>query len=126
MPGVYEIFVNGEFSATHRLEGYDGPCARVHGHNWGVVAHVQCRELGPTGMGMDFLEVKKALDALVARLDHADLNALPELAGVCPTAEVLARHIFRALSDALNGPAAHVAKVTVTETKDCGASYWED
>lgn len=126
MAGVYEIFVSGDFCAAHCLEGYDGPCARVHGHNWGVVAHVQCRELDATGMGLDFLAVKKALDQVVKPLDHADLNALPALAGTQPTAEALARFIFRSLSDLLNGPGTHVAKVTVTESKGFGASYWED
>lgn len=126
MAGVYEIFVSGDFCAAHCLEGYEGPCARVHGHNWGVVAHVQCRELDATGMGLDFLAVKKALDQVTKPLDHADLNALPALAGVHPTAEVLARHIYRELSGLLNGPGTHVAKVTVTESKGFGAAYWED
>ncbi len=126
MSGVYEIFVNSDFCAAHCLEGHQGPCARVHGHNWGVTAFVQCRELGPSGMGLDFLEVKNALDQVLAPLDHADLNALPDLAGVSPTAEVLARFIYQALSTRLNGPGAHVAKVVVQETKGCGAAYWED
>lgn len=126
MAGVFELKVAGEFCAAHRLDGYPGACSRTHGHNWGVEVFVQCRGLDRLGLGLDFLAVKDALDQELAPLDHADLNALPALAGLNPTAEVLARLIHRGLSLRLNGPDVQVARVVVRETPGCEAAYWEE
>ena len=33
---MYEIMVEGSFSAAHNLRGYKKKCEKLHGHNWKV------------------------------------------------------------------------------------------
>ena len=89
----------------HRLHGYNGRCARIHGHNAVVTVRVEAQELDAQGFVVDFYEVKRALDDELARLDHRLLlgpcDPLAETLraagepfvelGEAPTAECLAR-----------------------------------
>jgi len=141
MPGVFDITVTGGFCAAHRLPAHGGACARVHGHNFTVTATLAASDLGgsgapgESGMVMDFLDIKAILDAVLGELDHKDLNALPYFQDAPPTAELLARHIFRSLKTALDAspgtrgrPVRPVrpVRVEVRETKDFAAGYRED
>jgi 6-pyruvoyltetrahydropterin/6-carboxytetrahydropterin synthase len=126
VPGVYEVTVNSDFSAAHRLTGHAGPCARVHGHNWKVTAHVRCRRLNEEGMALDFLHLHSSLEAVLAVLDHKELNAVPFFTERPPTAENVARFIFDALGPMVNTPDATLSRVTVHETTAYGAAYWEE
>ena len=123
MPGVYAITVSGAFSAAHRLPGHPGPCAAMHGHNFAVTVALEAASL-KDGMVADFLDVKAALDAVFARLDHACLNDIPELAP--PTAEVLAAWIFGQLRARLEDGRVRLTRVTVEESRGLVASYTED
>ena len=123
MPPIYTIAVAGDFSAAHRLPGHPGPCAAMHGHNFQVTAEI-CADTLVNGMVADFLDVRSAMDAAFARLDHACLNDIPELSP--PTAEVLAAWIFARLRERLDDGRVRVARVTVTESAGLSATYAED
>ncbi|EHJ49479.1 6-pyruvoyl tetrahydropterin synthase and hypothetical protein [Solidesulfovibrio carbinoliphilus subsp. oakridgensis] len=123
MPGTYTITVSGAFSAAHRLPDHPGPCAFMHGHNFEVAVALTATAL-VRGMVADFLDVRAALDAAFARLDHACLNDIPELSP--PTAEVLAAWIFGQLRERLDDGRVRVARVTVTESAGLAATYAED
>ena len=122
---MYELFVESTFSAAHRLADYPGNCARYHGHNWLVTVFVQAREVNALGMAVDFRDIKKALAAILERLDHADLTQLPEFAAVNPTCEVIARFIYLELKRRLASDRVQVARVRVCETATAGATYSE-
>ena len=126
MAGVFEIYVKSRFSAAHALAGYAGDCARVHGHNWDVEVSVRCRELDGTGMGMDFSDIRAAVDRVAGSLDHRMLNELEPFQRDNPTSENVARHLFRELSAAINAQGIRVSRVKVSETPDAGAAYWEE
>lgn len=126
MPGVFEVCVETHFSAAHRLCGYPGDCARVHGHNWMVEVHVRCTQLNEIGIGIDFLDIQRALDTVVKKMDHADLNDLPAFREDNPSSENIARYLYRELSGLLNSETVKVARVKVCETPGAGASYWEE
>ncbi len=94
----YDISRKAYFSAAHHLEGYDGKCAEVHGHNFCVEAtlklkkrvvadHIPSYLEKNSGIAIDFGELKIWLNELCADLDHKDLN---QVFGVSPTAENLA------------------------------------
>jgi 6-pyruvoyltetrahydropterin/6-carboxytetrahydropterin synthase len=118
------------FSAAHFITFAGNICERLHGHNYKVAAEV----FGPLDENqyvVDFIAVRDALQAIVARLDHhmllptehprikvtADDDSVEvtfeERRWVFPrvdcvllpvantTAELLARHIGRQLLDAL-------------------------
>ena len=94
---MYEIKVNAEFEAAHRIVGHPGKCDRLHGHSWKVEAIVRGRELDDLGMLVDFKAVKGALNAILDTMDHRYLNDLAPFREANPTAERLAAHIYAAL-----------------------------
>ncbi|MEM5787721.1 MAG: 6-carboxytetrahydropterin synthase QueD [Syntrophobacteraceae bacterium] len=126
MGGVFEVYVKSHFSAAHRLCGYEGNCARMHGHNWIIEVYVRCSELNKIGIGIDFRDIKSAVSEVLAGLDHSDLNDLPAFQNENPTSENIARFIYRQISTRLNTPAVRVSRVKVCETPGAGAFYWEE
>ncbi|GLI36320.1 6-carboxytetrahydropterin synthase QueD [Desulforhabdus amnigena] len=126
MPGVFEVYVKTHFSAAHRLRGYPGDCARVHGHNWIIEVYVQCRKLNEIGIAIDFRDIKNAVKEVLGRMDHCDLNDLPAFKDENPTSENIAGFLYRELSRALNDGTVKISKVKVCETPGAGAIYWED
>ena len=126
MAGVFEVYVKSHFSAAHSLRGYQGDCARVHGHNWMVEVFVRCAELDELGIGVDFRDIKEAVEEVLSGLDHRDLNDLPLFAAQNPTSENIARFLYKELSPRLNTPKTHISRVKVSETPGAGAFYWEE
>jgi len=126
MGGVFEVYVKSHFSAAHSLKGYQGNCARTHGHNWMIEVYVKCTKLDELGIGIDFRDIKAAVSEVLAGLDHSDLNDLPVFQDVNPSSENIARLIYGQLSTRLNTPVIRVSRVKVCETPGAGAFYWEE
>ncbi|MBR1730171.1 MAG: 6-carboxytetrahydropterin synthase QueD [Selenomonadaceae bacterium] len=95
---MFELTVKAEFEAAHQINGYNGKCQRLHGHNWSVEAIVEGRELDELGMLIDFKILKSELNSVLDELDHRYLNELEIFAKKNPTAENLAQIIFEKLS----------------------------
>lgn len=57
-----------KFSASHFIPGHD-KCGRLHGHSY-ILHLVLHGDKGEGGMVMDFVDLKKALRAMVDELDH--------------------------------------------------------
>ncbi|MDD2626360.1 MAG: 6-carboxytetrahydropterin synthase [Candidatus Methanomethylophilus sp.] len=56
------------FSACHFIPHHE-KCSRLHGH--GYIVHLRLKgEIGPNGMVMDFVALKKKLKELTAGMDH--------------------------------------------------------
>jgi len=113
---MYKLNVFGTFSSAHRLEGYNGLCQNLHGHNWKVRLTVLCDTLDPLGMALDFGVLKGSLNELLSEFDHQYLNDLPAFAGLNPTSEHIARHIFEGMTQRLSDCACEVAEVEVWES----------
>ncbi len=126
MKEVHEVYVKTHFSAAHCLEGYDGDCARMHGHNWIIEVYVRCERLNEIGIGIDFRDIKIAVKDVLQGLDHFNLNELPAFRSVNPTSENIARYLYKELARKLNGDAIRISKVKVSETPGAGAFYWEE
>jgi 6-pyruvoyltetrahydropterin/6-carboxytetrahydropterin synthase len=97
----YEICVQQHFSSAHHLQGYPGKCEKPHGHNWIIDVYVRCEKLDSLGIGIDFKEVKCAVRQVLERVDHCDLNELPEFKSENPTSENIAAYLYRELSKKL-------------------------
>ena len=123
---MYEVSISAHFSAAHRLNGYQGACSALHGHNWEVEVSVRGERLNDAGILMDFRQLKEAVTRRLQALDHSDLNAVDVLGGMNPTSENLARFLFQALSREVNGAEYRVWRVTVRETPGSRAAYWEE
>ena len=67
---MFEIKVNAEFEAAHRIAGYPGKCDRLHGHSWTVEISAVGNELDELGMLVDFKKVKQAAMEILDRMDH--------------------------------------------------------
>ena len=119
---MYELIVESEFSAAHRLREYQGACEKLHGHNYRVELVVASEKLGALGMVADFRELKRLLQEAGERYDHAFLNDLAEFQKQNPTAENMARVLFEECSRRMPG-GVRVRSVTVWESPRCGARY---
>ena len=96
---MFELTVKAEFEAAHQINGYNGKCQRLHGHNWTVEAIVNGTELDELGMLIDFKVLKAELNAVLDELDHRYLNDLKMFNTKNPTAENLAKYIFDTLAE---------------------------
>lgn len=123
------------FSAAHNLRDYKGKCENLHGHNWKIEVEVQGNKLGKSGMLIDFHDLKKMVEDIIAKLDHSYLNEIPPFDKINPTSENLAKYIFKSLSLKLSalklggsasGGKTQSSKVTVWESDTACASYTED
>ena len=123
---MYEIEVKAAFEAAHYIDGYAGKCARLHGHNWEVVAVVRAAQLDKLGMLIDFKILKAELKKVLDEFDHRFLNELATFAEENPTAENLARKIFERLtaSEIFSGSSKLYA-VKVLETPGSCVTYHE-
>lgn len=119
---MFEIAIEDTFDAAHCLRGYDGACRRLHGHTYRVRAAFRFDSLDETGMALDFRRAKGILRDILGYMDHQYINELPEFSIQNPTAELIAKTIYAKLK--ANGAAVH--SVSVWETSNSCATYWED
>ncbi len=112
----YELSIQTHFSAAHQLRGYDGDCARLHGHNWHIKLYVACMALDELGMGIDYKVLKRELKAAIADWDHYNLNDVPPFDRINPTSEHVARVLLERMAARLNNERVRVCRVEVAET----------
>lgn len=120
---MFEVSVKTYFSAAHRLVGYPGECAQLHGHNWEVEVFVRGHKLDKLGMLVDFRKLKAAVRDAVAGLDHCELNRLPAFARTNPSSENIAAFLHSRLSEKLEGPSRRISRVAVSESPGSSVSY---
>lgn len=124
---MYELTVRSAFEAAHFIRGYDGKCARLHGHNWTVEAVVRGRELDELGMLVDFKILKAELNKVLDDFDHSFLNESETFKQDNPTAENLARKIFDKLSASeIFGSSIKLHAVKVHESPNSCVTYSAD
>lgn len=112
----WELVVKNKFAAAHFLEHYKGKCEKMHGHTFEVEAHFKVDTLNPSGIGVDFTELKSYLKEILP--DHKVLN---EVYDFSPSAENLARYFYYKIKEKYP-----VLKVMVWESDYAGAIYFED
>jgi 6-pyruvoyltetrahydropterin/6-carboxytetrahydropterin synthase len=84
-------------------------------------------DLDGNGMGANFHDLKDVLQEQVrSRYDHRHLNDIPPFDDTPPTAENLARQVYRLLDSEFDpGPEGRLARVEVWEGPESCASYEE-
>ncbi len=129
---MFELRVKTHFAAGHHIVGYQGNCARPHGHTWIVEVFIRVKDLDPIGMCFDFKKLKEVVNGVVDRWDHQDLNELDDFKKVNPTAEWIAKIAYDQISERLASekvgvPAgAKVHRVTIWESEKASATYFAD
>lgn len=121
--GRYTLTTEVEFAAAHRLNGYDGNCARLHGHNWRVVIEVTGQTLDDIGMVVDFKTIRARAREIAKRLDHAYLNEVPPFDAINPTAEHIAAYFHQALAADMHSDRYQVSAVTVWENARSAVTF---
>jgi 6-pyruvoyltetrahydropterin/6-carboxytetrahydropterin synthase len=126
-----------EFSASHVCRVPElseeenrrlfGPAANPHGHghNYVLEVSVEGRPHPVTGMVLDLKDLKDLLNReVVALYDHRFLNyEVPPFDRLIPTAENIAREIWRRLEPRLNTEGRRLRQVRLYETPDLWVDY---
>jgi 6-pyruvoyltetrahydropterin/6-carboxytetrahydropterin synthase len=136
---MVSITRRAEFSASHFCSNPDlsreenealygkeaGPGG--HGHNYVVEVTVAGEPDPVNGMVMDLKDLKQVIDReVVAPFDHRFLNhEVPPFDRVNPTAENIAREIWRRLAPRVNGNGRRLSRVRLYETPDLYVDHWE-
>jgi len=123
----YEVSTEISFSAAHFLAGYEGDCARMHGHNWRV--RVTLRAAGPDrlpGLTYDFRKLRALLGSVAEAVDHTVLNDLPFFKVKNPTAEALAEWFYWEVAGRLDDDSVTVARSEVWESPLNCAAYFRE
>jgi 6-pyruvoyltetrahydropterin/6-carboxytetrahydropterin synthase len=121
---MYIIAVDKMISAAHQLHDYDGPCARIHGHNWKVRVEVRADASDDSGITLDFNELESWLEKITARFDHQLINSIPPFDKLNPTAENLVKYIYNQMKEQLP-PAMTMYRTSIWETENYMVSYEE-
>jgi 6-pyruvoyltetrahydropterin/6-carboxytetrahydropterin synthase len=105
-----------------------GDCARIHGHNWEVVCAVSCPSIDEIGLSIDLKSIKEMLRNILSDLDHTHLNENPMLDGLPPTAEHIARMIYKSISFSLmeQKPECRISYIEVFEGPNASVRYEVD
>lgn len=124
---MYKVRIETGFCAAHRIDGYQGKCAQIHGHNWKIEVIVSSQKLNKLGMVIDFREIKCMVKEIAEEFDHKYLNEIPCFSMKTTTAEVLAEYIYFQLVKLLFGieevtPLA-IEEVRVWETDTSYGAY---
>jgi 6-pyruvoyltetrahydropterin/6-carboxytetrahydropterin synthase len=120
---VYTVALRRDFVAQHVLTaGSGGPEHVWHSHAYRLEVRLEGSVLDDSGYLVDLLVVEREVDALVARLRDRTLNDLPELAGLNPSLEHVARFACQTLRDALSAPGVQAVTAQVWESPTAWAS----
>lgn len=120
MSDVMELVKDFRFEAAHFLphvpEGHK--CRRIHGHSFRGEVAVRGPIDPEIGWVMDFADLKKAIDPVIAEVDHYLLNDIPGLDN--PTSELLAIWIWRRLDPSV----PNLYRITIEETCTSRCHYF--
>lgn len=122
------------FSAAHRLFNpawsdeenarVFGPCANPsgHGHNYELEVTVEGEVDPATGYVLDLRTLRDIVEAVVADLDHRNLNVdVPWLQGILPSTENLVVALWHQIAPRL--PRGRLARLVLWETPRHWAEY---
>jgi 6-pyruvoyltetrahydropterin/6-carboxytetrahydropterin synthase len=131
-----------DFAAAHRLIlGYEGKCANLHGHNYGLHVKISAEKLDRRGFIADITKVKSVLNNWVSEhLDHSVLISqadeallvflrqekqkfylIPEAENT--TLEYLSKHLHQIFNSLLKPLNVCLIAVTLSENQTAYATY---
>ena len=123
MAEQFIIRVEARFEAAHNLRQYRGAPEPLHGHSWKVEARFKCDRLDHEDIGVDYVQVEKAVRELAARFDHRYINDIPPFDRINPTSENIARWFFEELNRSEAGQRSKLLEVVVWEGPEAYVAY---
>lgn len=109
------ICVEARFEAAHDLRSYYGKPEPLHGHSWKVEVRIASEKLDGEDISVDYVKVKKALNALAKKLDYGYINKIPPFDRINPTSENLAKWFHEGLDKKSLIGSARLQEVTIWE-----------
>ena len=97
MEEQFIIRVEARFEAAHNLREYRGSPEPLHGHSWKVEAKFKCKKLDHEDIGIDYVDVEKAIRNLAKGFDHRYINEIPPFDKINPTSENIAKWFYEQL-----------------------------
>ena len=128
---MFSVTVRDHMMVAHSLRGeVFGPAQRLHGATYVVDATFRRRDLDADGIVVDIGRATEELRAVLADLNHRNLDDEPEFAGMNTSTEALARVIADRLAERVQGgglgdAARELESISVTlhESHVAWASY---
>lgn len=126
---MFAVEVRDHIMVAHSFKGaVFGPAQGLHGATFVVDVAFLAADLTEDGIVVDIGLAHEALKAVLAPLAYRNLDDLPAFAGRNSTTEVLCRHIFEGMADAVrSGTLGETAitrlKVTLHESHVARAWY---
>ncbi len=77
-------------------------------------------------MAIDFKDLKNITKNILSELDHKNLNEIPPFDKINPSSENIARFLFNRIKKEIKVPAVTVSKISVWESHNSVASYFEE
>lgn len=122
--GYYEVWIDGDFSASHYLRAYlKGKDEPMHGHNWKVQMCIRAPAVNRLGISVDFVLMRELLKQEIQHFDYKVINDLPTFRRVNPSSENVAKFLFDRLVARVKKEGGELVRVTAWETHHSGASY---
>lgn len=127
---MYAVEVREHIMIAHSIPGeIFGPAQKLHGATYVIDVAFFREALTEHAIVVDIGRAHDALKAVLAPLNYANLDALPEFAGRLTTTEFLCRHIFDRMAEAARagalGPGSEgLAKIRVTLNESHVARAW--
>lgn len=119
---MFELTVEGSFSAAHQVKGYPGDCAGLHGHTYKVQVRVGVETLDKLGMAVDFRSIKEQVDEVLDKMDHKNLNEIPYFKKRNATAEYVAKYVYDEMKKKIDS----IVSVTIWEGPNYSVTYRPD
>lgn len=126
---MFAVEVRDHIMVAHSFKGaVFGPAQGLHGATFVVDVAFLAPDLTEDGIVVDIGLAHEALKAVLAPLSYRNLDDLPAFAGRNSTTEVLCRHVFEGMADAVrSGTLGETAitrlKVTLHESHVARAWY---
>jgi 6-pyruvoyltetrahydropterin/6-carboxytetrahydropterin synthase len=111
-----ELTIEVPFCAALRLPNLEGPCQRLHGHDYRLAVTVRGKPDAHTGAIVDFLALRRTVEEqVVSKLDHRLMNEVIEN----PTAEHMVLWIWQKLKDSVPS----LSSVQLWESPEYSVTY---
>lgn len=121
---MYTLALQRSFEAWHHLIGGDwGAENNPHTHPYRVELRLEGEALNEHGYLVDLVDVEHKLDEIVSAYRNADLNTLPEFAGLNPSLEHFARILGTRLAASLSSGNLSTVDVRLWENDGAWAGY---
>lgn len=127
---MFAVEVRDHIMIAHSLpRPVFGPAQGMHGATFVVDAAFFTWDVDEDGLAVDIGAATTVLGEVLKPLTYQNLDELPQFAGKVTTTEVIAKHIFDALADAVAakrlGPGSHrICRLKVTLHESHAARGW--